>query len=176
MYPFVRLAWQFFLYRNATTLQIGETHHSNHYCLPWDLDIWLELNNGRTLSIYDMGRVPMAKRSGLLTALKRRGWGLSVAGSSVRYRKRIRLFDKIEMHSRAVCVDYRFLYLEQSMWVGGTCAGHVLYRSAVTDANGIVPTGKVLAELGTDIALPEIPNWVAAWIAADDLRPWPPSR
>ena len=46
MYPFVRLAWQFFLYRNATTLQFGETHHSNHYCLPWDLDIWLELNNG----------------------------------------------------------------------------------------------------------------------------------
>ena len=102
--------------------------------------------------------------------------GLLVVGSSIRYRKRIRVFEKIETHSRAVCADYRFLYLEQGMWVSGTCAGHVLYRSAVIDANGIVPIGKVLAELGPDITLPGISNWVAAWIAADDLRPWPPSR
>ena len=75
MYPFVRLTWQFFLHRMATALQASETHCSTHYCLPWNLDIWLELNNSRTLSIYDMGRVPIANCSGLLTALKRRGWG-----------------------------------------------------------------------------------------------------
>ena len=89
MYPFIRLAWQFLLHRNATSLSVGETHHSQHYCLPWDLDLWLELNNGRTLSIYDMGRLPIAKRSGLLAALRRRSWGLTIAGSLVRYRKRI---------------------------------------------------------------------------------------
>ena len=34
MYPFIRLAWQFLLHRNATSLTVGETHHSQHYCLP----------------------------------------------------------------------------------------------------------------------------------------------
>ena len=176
MYPFIRLAWQFFLHRKATSLTVGESHHSNHYCLPWDLDLWLELNNGRTLSIYDMGRLPMAKRSGLLAALRRRGWGLTIAGSSVRYRKRIRVFDKIEMRSRAICADHRFIYLEQSMWVSGTCAGHALYRTAVTNADGIVSTDHILAELGPETTLPETPNWVEAWITAEDLRPWPPMQ
>ena len=57
MYPFFRLAWQFFLNRNGPSLTIGDTHISYHYCLPWDLDLWMELNNGRTLTLYDMGRI-----------------------------------------------------------------------------------------------------------------------
>ena len=176
MYPFVRLAWQFFLHRKATDLQVGETHHSTHYCLPWDLDIWLELNNGRTLSIYDMGRLPMVKRSGLIAALRRCHWGMVVAGSSVRYRKRICLFDKIQMRRRVLCADQRFIYLEQSMWVRDCCAGHALYRTAITNADGIVTTDHVQKELGHDIGLTEIPGWVAAWITAEDLRPWPPMQ
>lgn len=176
MYPFFRLAWQFFLHRNDPSLTIGDTHISYHYCLPWDLDLWMELNNGRTLSLYDMGRIPMAKRSGLVAALKRRRWGLSVAGCSVRYRKRIRIFDKIEMRSRAVCADDRFVYVEQSMWVRGDCANHVLYRTAVTNNNGIVNTDDVLLELGKELHLPPIPNWISSWISAEKLRPWPPMQ
>ena len=65
LYPFVRLSWQSFLHRKATALQGSETYHSTHYCLPWDLDIWLELNNGCTLSIYDMGRLPIVTTENL---------------------------------------------------------------------------------------------------------------
>lgn len=121
-----------------------------------------------------MGRIPMAKRSGLIAALKRRRWGLSVAGSSVRYRKRIRMLDKIEMRSTAICADRRFMYVEQSMWVRGICAGHALYRTVVTDPHGMVPTDDVLKELNLQDSLPSIPDWVAAWIHAEDIRPWPP--
>ena len=176
MYPFVRLAWQFFIHRKTGKLAIGQTHYSTHYCLPWDLDLWRELNNGSTLSIYDMGRLPMARRSGLLAILKRKCCGLTIAGSSVRYRKRIRVFDKIEMRSRALCADARFMYLEQSMWVKGTCAGHALYRTAVTNADGLVPIENLRAELNPNTPLPPIPELVAAWITAEDLRPWPPMQ
>jgi hypothetical protein len=66
------------------------------------------------------------------------------------------------------------LYLEQSMWVRGTCTGHALYRTAVTNADGIVPIETLQAELNPNTPLPAIPEWVAAWITAEDLRPWPP--
>ncbi|MGB0798551.1 MAG: thioesterase family protein [Planktomarina sp.] len=174
MYPFIRFAWQFFVHRNSPSLKVGEIHVSHHMCMPWDLDFWMELNNGRTLTLYDLGRLPMAKRAGMIAILKRKKWGLTVAGSMVRYRRRIRMFDKIEMRSRALCADGRFMYLEQSMWVRGTCAGHALYRTAVTDKNGIVPTDLVQAEFGSGVELPPIPDWVAAWIKTEDLRPWPP--
>ena len=62
MYPFLRLAYQLFVTRNAPPIAPTDTHVSHHRCWPWDLDMFLELNNGRTLTIYDLGRVPGARR------------------------------------------------------------------------------------------------------------------
>lgn len=177
MYPFLRLAKDLWIHRNAPSLAVGEAHVSQHVCWPWDLDMWAELNNGRTLTLYDLGRLPLAARGGLLSAMRKNGWGLTMAGASVRYRRRVRAFERFEMRSRVVTWDARFLYLEQSMWKrDGECASHILYRSALTDAKGIVPPDRVIAALGLDIARPEMPGWVAAWIAAEAERPWPPSR
>ena len=175
MYPFIRLPWQFFKHRNDPTLPPMGVHVSQHICWPWDLDMWWELNNGRTLTLYDMGRLPLAKRVGLIDALKRNTWGLTMAGCSVRYRKRIRMFQKIEMRSRAVCYDDRFIYMEQSMWTtGGECAGHILYRCAVTSADGIVNPALVLNDIDPNFKKPAIPGWIDAWIQAEAKRPWPP--
>jgi acyl-CoA thioesterase FadM len=175
MYPVIRLFWQAYKYRKAPPLAFGETHVSTHYCMPWDLDVFWELNNGRTLTLYDLGRIPLGSRMGYLGALRRRKWGLTVAGSSVRYRQRIRAFEKIEMRTRSVGWDDRFFYTEQSMWKrNGTCAGHVLIRSALTSASGIVPPAELAKEMGVTYQRPELPDWIRAWIDADALRPWPP--
>lgn len=177
MYPFIRLATQWRRARRMPDLPLDGVHVSHHLCLPWDLDPFKELNNGRTLTLYDTGRIPMAHRIGLLAALDDNGWGLTIAGACIRYRRRIRMFDRIEMRSRALCWDTRFLYLEQSMWrPGGECASHALYRAAAVDKNGIVGTDRLLAALGHPGAQCTIPDWVAKWIAAEDDRPWPPMQ
>lgn len=175
MYPVIRLMWQFFRHRKSSALPPNGTHISHHYCLPWDVDMWWELNNGRTLTLYDMGRLPLAGRVGLIRALKSNRWGLTMAGCSVRYRRRIRMFERVEMRSRAVCWDDKFIYLEQSLWKkNGECAGHILYRSAVTGKNGIVPPTQVIGAIDPDFENPAMPDWVEAWTKADSLRPWPP--
>lgn len=177
MYPFVRMAWQLWKHRGAPRLGLTGCHVSHHICLPWDIDLWKELNNGRTLTLYDLGRIPLAVRTGLARALRDHGWGLTVAGVSVRYRRRIRLFERVQMRSRTLCWDNRFLYLEQSMWKrDGECANHALYRAAVTGPDGIVPPAQVAAALGVDDPSPDTPAWVAAWIEADAKRPWPPMQ
>ena len=61
MYPVVRLLWQFWLHRKSSQLPPLGIHESNHICLPQDIELWRELNNGRTLTLYDMGRLPLAK-------------------------------------------------------------------------------------------------------------------
>ncbi|MCB2128385.1 MAG: acyl-CoA thioesterase [Rhodobacteraceae bacterium] len=176
MYPFVRIAKELFKAARQPRIGLTDTHVSHHLCWPWDIDFWMELNNGRTLTLFDLGRVPMAIRTGLAGALRRNGWGLTVAGSSVRYRRRVRMFDRIEMRSRCVGWDARFLYIEQSMWRGGECANHMILRAAMTSPAGIVPTADVLAALGSHDPSPALPDFVAAWIAADSQRPWPPAR
>jgi hypothetical protein len=40
---------------------------------------------------------------------------MAVAGNSLRYRRRVRAFHRLEMRSRLLGWDARFLYVEQSM-------------------------------------------------------------
>lgn len=175
MYPLLRLALETWRVRRMPPLGVLDTHVSHHRIWPWDLDPWVELNNGRTLTLYDLGRVPMVLRSGLIAALRRRGWGITVAGSCPRYRRRLRLWDRVQMRSRLVGWDDRFLYVEQAMWKGADCANHVLIRTAVTGPAGIVPPAQVLAAMGAPTESPPLPDWIRAWIAAEAQRPWPPA-
>jgi acyl-CoA thioesterase FadM len=174
MFPFVRLAKDMFLSRNMPDLPVLGVHVSHHRCWPQDIDIFIEMNNGRILSILDLGRTVLAKRVGLLTALKQKRWGLTMAGVSVRYRKRIRPFVKFKVVSRAVGWDDKFFYLEQSIWIGEDCACQALYRSAITDKNGIVRPRQLFDHIGFEGERPVLPDWAQNWIDADQTRPWPP--
>lgn len=177
MFPFIRLAKDVFLASRQPDIGLTDVHVSHHMVWPWDLDGFLELNNGRALTLYDLGRLGMGARVGLIKVLKARKWGLTMAGSSVRYRRRMHAFERFETRSRAVCWDDKFVYIEQSMWkTNGDCASHVLYRSAVTDRNGIVAPAKVLEAMGQTAVSPDTPEWIATWINAEALRPWPPMQ
>jgi len=176
MYPFLRMLGQQVAHRNAPRLPLTGTHVSRHICWPWDIDPWLELNNGRSLTLYDLGRIPLAGRIGMIEVLRQKGWSLTMAGVSVRWRRRVRTFERVEMRSRCVGWDARFMYLDQSMWKkNGECASQALYRSALVGAQGIVPPARFAEALGADPTSPPLPDWVAAWIAADAARPWPPA-
>jgi acyl-CoA thioesterase FadM len=174
MYPLIRFVKEMVKYRNAPALAPTGTHVSTHLCWPWDLDPWIELNNGRTLTLFDLGRIPMASRSGLIPVLREHGWGITVAGSSTRYRRRIRVFQRFTMISRMVGWDHRFVYMEQSMWRGAECCNHVLIRAALTSDTGIVPPARVMEAMGHAPDSPPLPDWIAAWIEAEAARPWPP--
>ncbi len=176
MYPFLRMAKELVRARRLPPLGLLESHVSHHRCWPWDLDLWMELNNGRTLTLFDLGRLPLARRTGLDRVLKARRWGLTVAGSSVRYRRRVTAFTRLTMHTRCVGWDARFLYMEQSMWNGSECTSHVLNRSAVVSKSGMVAPAEMARALGHSGDSPALPAWVQAWIEADATRPWPPAR
>ena len=177
MYPFFRMAKAFWQIRKAPPLDLFDSHISHHRCWPWDIDMMMELNNGRTLTLLDLGRIPLAQRLGLLRVLKKENWGLTMAGATVRYRRRIRTFEAFTMKSRLVCWDDRFTYLEQCMInSSGEVANHAVYRAAVTDKNGIVGTDRLAKALGNVGNSPPIPDWIKAWIDAEAKRPWPPMQ
>ena len=149
MYPIVRLLKDAVIASRQPRLAPLDTHVSRHHCWPWDIDIWMELNNGRTLTLYDLGRTMLTLRSGLAAVLKREKWAVAVAGTSIRYRRRIKAFERFEMKSRAIGWDDRFIYVEQGMWkANGDCANHALLRTVVTDKNGIVAPARVIKAWG----------------------------
>jgi acyl-CoA thioesterase FadM len=175
MYPVPRLLWQLRRARALPSLPLLGTHESRHICWPWDLDVFGELNNGRTLTLYDLGRIPWFGRIGLDGVLRRERWQVAVVGASVRWRRRVHAMERLSMRTRALGWDERFLYSEQSLWkANGECASHILIRAAVSDRTGIVPSARVLAALGHAEPSPELPPWVLEWTLAEAHRPWPP--
>jgi acyl-CoA thioesterase FadM len=174
MYPVVRLIKGNLLARFQPPLALFETHVSQHICWPWDIDPWMELNNGRALTLFDLGRMPFSARLGMIAVLRANGWGMAAAGNSVRYRRRVRPFHRVEMRTRMLGWDRRFLYVEQAMWRRGEALNHMLIRIATTSPSGIVPPADLIGQMGADPASPPLPDWVTAWIEADLRRPWPP--
>ena len=176
MYPFIRMFKEMWKFRNAPALPRLGVHRSSHLCWPWDLDLWNELNNGRTLTLYDLGRLPLARRTGLDKILRKHGWGITVAGNTTRYRRRVQAFDRLDMVSRCIGWDARFVYMEQSMWKGADCTSQMIIRSAIVGKSGIVPPKDLITAMGLPIESPSLPDWVLAWVLAENARPWPPQR
>lgn len=166
--------WRF---RRADPIGLTDIHECDIICMPWDLDPWMELNNGRTLTLYDIGRIPMVLRNGMLPVLREKGWGFTVAGSTVRYRKRVTVFQRLRMTSRIICWDDRFIYMEQAMWnAAGDCTSHLMLRTAIVSQGRMVPMAEAVEAAGYTDAAPPMPDWVAAWVEADAKRPWPPMQ
>ena len=144
MYPFLRMAKELIKTSLASKLKVTDVHVSHHICWPWDLDTFAELNNGRTLTLFDLGRFGLAQRTGVTDVLRKHKWGLTTAGASTRYSNRIKVFERIEMRSKLVFWDERFLYIEQTMLKkDGRCANHILFRGVVVDKKCLVSTFRI---------------------------------
>ncbi|WP_376876453.1 acyl-CoA thioesterase [Albirhodobacter sp. R86504] len=175
MYPYVRQVKSMIRASRMPKIGLLETHVSHHICWPWDIDPWMELNNGRTLTLYDLGRIELSIRTGLIGVLRKNRWGIVVAGNTTRYRRRVTSFQSFEMRTRCIGWDHRFVYMEQGMYRNGECSSHILVRGAVTSRNKMLEPQKVLAELDHTAPSPVLPQWVQGWIDTDATRPWPPT-
>jgi len=178
MYPVFRLWRALRQARRMGPLGTFETHVSRHRVTVFDIDPWMELNNGRTLTLYDLGRIPLYERVGLHKKLQDFGMYFTVAGVSVRYRARLQPYRTVEMRSRMLGWDDRFLYVDQSLWLkDGTCANQALIRAAIARrGKGIVPPAEAARLLGGSDETPDLPDWVVNWGQADATRPWPPEQ
>lgn len=179
MYPFLRfgktLAQSTFKSMRGKTLSLHDTSEITTISNFNDIDNFLEMNNGRIFTLFDLGRFDFAIRTGLGKKLLQNKWGLVVAGSTIQYRKRIRLFDKVTIKTRFLGADQRWLYIEQSMWVKGKATSHALLRTGVTNlmTGKVIETEKVFQAMGVSLDEFELPEWVRAWAEADKLRPFP---
>ncbi|PTV95138.1 acyl-CoA thioesterase FadM [Rhodobacter aestuarii] len=173
MYPIIRMM-KAIIGSRGKRMDILDQITTTHRAWPWDIDPWKDLNNGRIITLFDLGRIALSEQTGLTKAMLRNRWGIVVAGNTTRYRKRITMLQRFEMRTRCLGWDARFFYMEQAMWRGEECCNHILIRGAITSKAGIVPPQQVVEDMGHKGMSPELPAWVQAWAAADQQRPWPP--
>lgn len=132
--------------------------------LPTDLDVYGHMNNGRYLSISDLGRWDLLRRTGLWPELRKRGWYPVVASSTITYRRSLDPWRRFVIESRFLGVDGRDVFLEQRFVVRGeVCAKLIIRGRFLQKTGGHVPMEELLALLSEDPTTFEVTEWMRAW-------------
>jgi acyl-CoA thioesterase FadM len=169
MYPYLRALWVHLRPRTALTLE-GESILPLRV-MPWDADVYPEMNNGRHLTLMDLGRFDFARRAGLLAMAKREGWSFVVGGASIRFNRRLRPGSRFQLRTRLLGHDRHWFYFHQTTESRGRLCSGALVRAGLCTRGGMVEAERVLAALGAGERQAPLPDWVRDWIAADALRP-----
>ncbi|MEN9787224.1 MAG: hypothetical protein RLZZ299_2488 [Pseudomonadota bacterium] len=126
--------------------------------MPGDLDVNGHVNNGRYLTLMDLGRLDLTVRSGLWRLVVRRRWMPVVAGAMVRFKRELRLGATARLHTRVVGWDERWFWLEHRIESGERLAAVALLRACFKGPDGTVPAADVARAMGFQGPSPELPE------------------
>ncbi|GAA2590065.1 MULTISPECIES: acyl-CoA thioesterase [Microbacterium] len=137
--------------------------------LPTDLDVVGHMNNGRYLSLFDLGRFDLLMRTGLWDLMRERGWYPVVANATISYRKSLHLWQRFDVESRVIAADDRAVYLEHRAVVDGEIYAQLIARGRfVRRSGGTVGLAELFEALGQDPAtVPAPEEWMLRW--AEDV-------
>ncbi len=131
---------------------------------PNDLDVNVHMNNGRFLSVMDLGRFDLTFRTGLGKAMLRNRWQPLVGGVTIRYRRSLDPFEAYELHTRLLGWDAKWFLLEQRfMKRGGVLAAEGVVRALFRGREGNVPVAEVLRQMGYAGPDLEAPEAIRRW-------------
>jgi acyl-CoA thioesterase FadM len=140
--------------------------------LPTDLDILRHMNNGRYLSLFDLGRWDQLIRSGMFDAMKEHGWYAVVSSETITFRKSLQLWQRFEVQSRFIGHDDKALFMEHRAVVKGEIYARAIVRARMLRrTGGTVSNEELFAAVGKPEGVPEIDSWVHDWAAASALPP-----
>ncbi len=170
MYPYLRLAKVVVCASMGRRLELGDVSTLRMVVWPSDIDFYPEMNNGRHLTLMDLGRIDIAVRTGLFGLVHSKGWSLLAAGASVRFRHPLKPFRAFELRSKTLGHDARWFYFLQETVQREQICSSVLLRGGIRDKDGLVPAEKILKAMDKSQWNPELPTWVEKWIDADSVR------
>lgn len=140
-----------------------------------DLDAVGHMNNGRYLTVMDLGRTDLMIGSGLWRAIARHKWTPIANAIIIRFRREMRLFQKFRLESRLVFWDASRVVIEHTfIFEGGADDGHIaaraLFKGGLYDrsARAFVTISRLMQEVGVDAMSPPLTAEVEAFLNSDD--------
>jgi acyl-CoA thioesterase FadM len=110
-----RMIWVFTAaWLKRGTERLEDTHAITLRVLPNDLDTNIHMNNGRYLTLMDIGRVDALIRTGMFQHIIREKWMPVIAGVSMIYRRSLAPFERYRLETRVLGWDERWFYMEQT--------------------------------------------------------------
>jgi len=136
--------------------------------MPNDLDLNVHMNNGRYLSLMDLGRVDVMFHSGAFKLWFIKGWQPLVASSWCRHFKSLNLFQSFEIHTRILGWDEKWIYFEQRFVRHGELYALGVVKALMAGNQRLVTTEKLFSATGhAPRPSPALPDWVHTWLESE---------
>lgn len=159
-----RVIWLFFRSRFRSRLAAEDTAITPFRVWPTDLDGLGHMNNGKYLSIMDLGRMDLMLRSGIWPRLKRNGWYPVLAGQTISYFRSLNPWQSFDIHTRLMGFDDRWGYVEQLFVRNGVTHARAIVRSRfLKRSGGSVDHTDLELAFGVVPGPEGIPDWVKQW-------------
>jgi acyl-CoA thioesterase FadM len=141
---------------------------------PNDLDTNLHMNNGRYLTVMDIGRLDLMVRMGLLRPARKNGWIPVLSAAKVRFRRELRLFQRYTLESRIIWWQTTQFVMEHRIVIAsgpnqGQVATLAFMLGGIYERSNrrFVPVDDLLAAIGVSATSPEASPEVEAFLAAE---------
>jgi acyl-CoA thioesterase FadM len=128
--------------------------------LPQDIDPFMELNNGRYVTLLDLGRFGYGSKVNMGSFLKNNNWSLTIVGTYNEYRYRLRLFQKFKLKTKIIGYDENWFYFFQKIEKNNKTHMASVVKFAFTSKNGIVKPPVVVPEMGEQYSPGLLPEWI----------------
>lgn len=136
---------------------------------PTDVDVYGHLNNGRYLTLMDIGRWDLALRTGLVPLAARRRWRPLLGAATLKFRRELRPLALFELATRICCWDDKWFFLEQTFEQQGEQVAWAGVKVVVKQGRRTIAPAEVLRGLGVDSDLsPPPPADLGQWIRAQE--------
>lgn len=141
---------------------------------PGDLDLSLHMNNGRYLTLMDLGRLDFLVRTGLWRAVRRHRWTPIASSIVIRYRRELRPFARFRLETRLIAWAEASVVMEQVfILTSGPQKGHVAARALFKGGiysradRRFVDIARLMSEIGASATSPPMTAETEAFLKAD---------
>lgn len=173
---YLRLLWVILrLFLRPAKLGPLDVSRLRMHVLPNDLDCNMHMNNGRYLTLMDLGRLDLIFRSGLYKAARAGHWIPILNTAGIRFRLELPCFQAYDLETRILGWDEAWFTIEQRFILRGgekhgAVAAIALVRGAFfnRDARELVPVASVKEAIGYSGDSPDLPDYAVKWLAAQD--------
>jgi len=112
---------------------------------PLDLDINMHMNNGRYLSIMDLGRMDLMMKAGIFWPLFSKGFYPVVASEGIRFKKSLEPFQFFDLITQIESWDEKDFFMSQKFYYKGqiVAEGYIKGRFKQRGRKGSVPTAEL---------------------------------
>lgn len=135
--------------------------------LPNDLDLNLHMNNGRYLSVMDLGRLDLLLRADLLPLLVKHRWQPLVGAVNIRYKQSLAPLKRYRLHTKIVAWDEKWFYIEQRFERRNRLIASAHVKALFRSPKGNVTPDEVFGLLKMNIDPPKMPERVRKWIETE---------